>query len=129
MTTPRVTLLALAILAVATMVSAAELRLPVLFSDHMVLQRDKAVAVWGWADADEEISVEFAGQKKATKADATGKWSLRLDPLPASTESRKLTAAGKDGRKVEVSDVLVGDVWLGSGQSNMAMTVSRAKEF
>jgi sialate O-acetylesterase len=129
MPTPRTPLLALLCLAACQALSAADLRLPALFSDHMVLQRDKAVAVWGWADADEEVSVEFAGQKKAAKADASGKWSLRLDPLTASAVSRKLTATGKDGRKAEVSDVLVGDVWLGSGQSNMAMTVNRAKDF
>jgi sialate O-acetylesterase len=126
---PRVPLLALALLTLGALASAAELRLPAVFSDHMVLQRDKAVAVWGWADADEEVSVEFAGQKKAAKADASGKWFLRLDPLTASAESRKLIATGKDGRQAEVSDVLVGDVWLGSGQSNMAMTVNRAKDF
>ena len=129
MPSPRIPLLALAVLTLGALASAAELRLPAAFSDHMVLQRDKAVAVWGWADADEEVSVEFAGQKKAAKADASGKWFLRLDPLTASAESRKLTATGKDGRKAEVSDVLVGDVWLGSGQSNMAMTVNRAKDF
>ena len=129
MPTSRIPLLALAVLTLGALASAAELRLPAAFSDHMVLQRDKAVAVWGWADADEEVSVEFAGQKKSAKADASGKWFLRLDPLTASAESRKLTATGKDGRKAEVSDVLVGDVWLGSGQSNMAMTVNRAKDF
>ncbi len=125
---PRIPLLALLCLTFASL-CAADLRLPAVFSDHMVLQRDKAVAVWGWADADEEVSVEFAGQKKAAKADASGKWFLRLDPLTASAESRKLIATGKDGRQAEVSDVLVGDVWLGSGQSNMAMTVNRAKDF
>jgi sialate O-acetylesterase len=129
MPTSRIPLLALAVLSLGALASAAELRLHAVFSDHMVLQRDKAVAVWGWADADEEVSVEFAGQKKAAKADASGKWFLRLDPLTASAESRKLTATGKDGRKAEVADVLVGDVWLGSGQSNMAMTVNRAKDF
>lgn len=129
MPTSRIPLLALAALTLGALASAAELRLPAVFSDHMVLQRDKAVAVWGWADAAEEVSVEFAGQKKAAKADASGKWFLRLDPLTASAESRNLTATGKDGRKAEVSDVLVGDVWLGSGQSNMAMTVNRAKDF
>ena len=129
MPTPRSTLLALLCLAACQVLTAADLKLPALFSDHMVLQRDKAVAVWGWADADEEITVEFAGQKKSAKADASGKWSLRLDPLTASADSRKLIATGKDGRKAEVSDVLVGDVWLGSGQSNMAMTVNRAKDF
>ncbi len=129
MPTPRKPLLTLLCLAACQALSAADLKLPALFSDHMVLQRDKAVAVWGWADADEEISVEFAGQKKTAKADASGKWSLRLDPLTASAESRKLTATGKADRKAEVSDVLVGDVWLGSGQSNMAMGVSRSMDF
>ena len=129
MLTSRIPLLALAFLTLGALASAAELRLPAVFSDHMVLQRDKAVAVWGWADAAEEVTIEFAGQKKAAKADASGQWSLRLDPLNASTESRKLIATGKDGRKAEISDVLVGDVWLGSGQSNMAMTVNRAKDF
>ena len=129
MPTSRIPLLALAVLTLGALASAADLRLPAVFSDHMVLQRDKAVAIWGWADADEEVSVKFAGQKKSAKADASGKWFLRLDPLTASAESRKLTATGKDGRKAEVSDVLVGDVWLGSGQSNMAMTVNRAKDF
>ena len=129
MPTPRTPLLTLLCLVACQVLSAADLKLPALFSDHMVLQRDKAVAVWGWADADEEISVEFAGQKKTAKADASGKWSLRLDPLTASAESRKLTAMGKADRKAEVSDVLVGDVWLGSGQSNMAMGVSRSKDF
>lgn len=125
----RTPLLTLLCLAVCQALSAADLKLPAVFSDHMVLQRDKPIAVWGWADADEEIIVEFAGQKKNAKADASGKWSLRLEPLTASAESRKLTAKGKDDRKAEVSDVLVGDVWLGSGQSNMAMTVNRAKNF
>ena len=129
MLTSRIPLLALAFLTLGALASAAELRLPAVFSDHMVLQRDQAVAVWGWADAAEEVTIEFAGQKKAAKADASGQWSLRLDPLTASAESRRLTATGKDGRKAEVSDVLVGDVWLGSGQSNMAMTVNRAKDF
>ena len=88
----RTPLLTLLCLAVCQALSAADLKLPAVFSDHMVLQRDKPIAVWGWADADEEISVEFAGQKKTAKADASGKWSLRLDPLTASAESRKLTA-------------------------------------
>jgi sialate O-acetylesterase len=108
---------------------AADLRLPALFSDHMVLQREKPVAVWGWADVGEEIAVEFAGQKKTAQADDAGRWSLRLDALSASAEGRVLVVSGKDGRKTTVSDVLVGDVWLGSGQSNMAMTVNRAKDF
>ncbi len=103
---------------------AADLKLAALFSDHMVLQRDKPVPVWGWADAGESITVEFAGQKKSAIADATGKWQVKLDPLTASAESRALIVqSGKPDRKLQVADLLAGEVWLGSGQSNMAMRV------
>ncbi|MEI6646767.1 MAG: sialate O-acetylesterase [bacterium] len=105
---------------------AEDLRLSSLFSEHMVLQREKPVAVWGWGDAGEAVTVAFAGQTKTAIAGADGKWSLKLDALKASIESRALTVIGKDGRKVEVKDVLVGEVWFGSGQSNMAMGVGSA---
>jgi len=95
----------------------------------MVLQREKPVAVWGWADAGEPVTVSFAGQSKSAKADADGKWSLKLDPLSASADPKTLTVSGKDSRRVEVKDVLVGEVWLGSGQSNMAMTVAGCYRF
>ncbi len=95
----------------------------------MVLQREKPVAVWGWADAGETVIVDFGGQSKTGIADADGKWSLKLDALKASAESRALTVTGKDGRKVEVKDVLVGEVWFGAGQSNMAMGVGSASNF
>ncbi len=102
---------------------AAELKLHPLFSDHMVLQRDKGVAVWGWADPGEEVRVRFAGQEKQAKAGPDGRWGLKLDALPASAQGRSLTISGNGSRQLEVKDVLVGEVWLGSGQSNMAMTV------
>lgn len=102
---------------------AAELKLATLFSDHMVLQREKPVAVWGMADPGESVKVSFAGQSKSATAGTDGKWSLKLDALTTSAESRTLTATGKNARKVEVKDVLVGEVWFGSGQSNMAMAV------
>ena len=105
---------------------AAELKLATPFSDHMVLQREKPVAVWGWADAGESVTVSFAGQSKSATAGTDGKWSLKLDALKASAESRTFTVTGKDGRKIEVKDVLVGEVWFGSGQSNMAMAVGSA---
>ncbi len=109
---------------------AADLKLAALFSDHMVIQRDKPVPVWGWADAGENVTVEFAGQKKSAAADAIGKWQVKLDPLTASAESRTLTVqSAKPGRKLQIADVLVGEVWLGSGQSNMAMRVSAAQNF
>ncbi len=99
---------------------ADELKLAALFSDHMVIQREQAVPVWGWAKPGEEISVEFAAQKKTAKANAEGRWTVTLDPLKASTEPRDL----KVGSMV-VHDVLVGDVWLCSGQSNMLFKMNK----
>lgn len=108
---------------------AAGFRLAAPISDHMVLQREKPVAIWGWADAGEAVTVSFAGQAKSATAGADGKWTLRLDALKASAEPRTLTVTGKDGHRLEVTDVLVGEVWLGSGQSNMAMTVQSSNHF
>ncbi len=112
------TLLASLLLVPFAPLRAVELKLPALFADHMVLQRDAAVPVWGWAEAGADVVVEFAGQKKTAKADATGKWMAKLDPLAASGEPRELKAGS-----LVVRDVLVGDVWLCSGQSNMGMSV------
>jgi sialate O-acetylesterase len=94
--------------------SFGEVRLPSIFTDHMVLQRDKAVPVWGKAAPGEEVVVEFAGQKKTAKADAGGRWMVKLDPMPANAEPQVLKAGN-----VSVQDVLIGEVWLASGQSNM----------
>jgi sialate O-acetylesterase len=102
----------------------AAITLPALFSDHMVLQSGKPVPVWGTADANAEITVSIAGQKKAAKADAEGRWSLKLDALTASSEPQTLTIGDKT-----INDVLVGEVWLGSGQSNMAMAVQSSNDF
>ena len=113
---------------VATL-SAADLRLGSPFSDHMVLQCEKPVAVWGWADPGESVTVSFGGQSKSALAGTDGKWSLQLEALNASAEPCALTATGKDGRKVEVKDVLVGEVWFGSGQSNMAVGVGASNNF
>ena len=111
-------------------VSAGELKLAAVFSDHMVLQRDKSIPVWGWADPDEKIAVEFNGQLQSAVAGADGKWQVKLHPMEASAEPQVLTVRSeKPDRKATASDVLVGEVWLGSGQSNMAMTVNRAKDF
>ena len=67
---------------------AAELRLPSIIADHMVLQCNQPVPVWGWGDAGEHVVVEFAGQKVSATADANGKWMVKLDPLAASSMSR-----------------------------------------
>jgi sialate O-acetylesterase len=100
--------------------NAAELRLPSIFSDHMVLQSAKAVPVWGWADPGEQIVVEFAGQRKSTNANADGKWTLRLDALESSAVPREMIVqSATRNRGVRVADVIVGEVWAGGGQSNM----------
>ena len=114
----------------ASVADAAELKLAAIFSDHMVLQQEKPVPVWGWGDAGQKVTISFAGQVKTATADADGKWMLKLDALKASAKPRMLRVeAEKSNRLLTVDDVLVGEVWLGSGQSNMAMTVNRAKDF
>jgi sialate O-acetylesterase len=124
MKTTTLLLLATLLLAPLASLQAADLKLASVFSDHMVLQRERPVAVWGWADAGEAVTVSFAGQSKSTIAASDGKWMLKLDALKASVEPLVVTVNGKDDRKVEVMDVLVGEVWLCAGQSNMAMTVN-----
>ena len=100
----------------------ADVKLASPFTDHMVLQRDMPVPVWGWADPGERISVNFAGQNPTATAGADGKWSLTLSALKASAESRDFTVTGKN--TLTLKDVLVGEVWVGSGQSNMDFSVS-----
>lgn len=97
----------------------AELRLPVCFSDNMVLQRGEPVAVWGEADPGSKVTVEFANQTQSGVASAAGKWRVTLDPMPASSKPRKLQISDFK-TQVSFADLLVGEVWLAGGQSNMA---------
>jgi len=95
----------------------AEVHLSKVFTPHMVLQREMAVPIWGTADPGENVEVTFRNQTKSVKADAQGKWRVQLDSLKAG---------GPDVLKVgtvAIEDVLVGEVWVGSGQSNMDMMV------
>ncbi|EMI22448.1 sialic acid-specific 9-O-acetylesterase, partial [Rhodopirellula maiorica SM1] len=102
------------------LVSAAELKLASVFSDHMVLQREQSVPVWGIAEAGESITVQFANQTKTTTADENGKWKIELGSMAANNEPQSLIVeSGSEPRRVELTDVLVGEVWLASGQSNM----------
>jgi len=96
----------------------ANVKLHRVFSDHMVLQRDMNVNVWGWADPGENVSVQFGGQSLSAVTDDKGKWAVKLAPMKANTTPQNLTVAGKN--KIELTDIVVGDVWLCSGQSNMA---------
>ncbi|BET68893.1 hypothetical protein ASA1KI_38110 [Opitutales bacterium ASA1] len=90
---------------------------PAVFSDHMVLQRDRPVPVWGTAEAGEVVTVRFAGHERTTRASDDGNWRVDLPPMAASAEPRVLSVEG--AVVLDFTDVLVGEVWLASGQSNM----------
>jgi len=114
-----------AVLALATAARApalgadapAALRLPAVIGNHMVLQRDQPVPLWGWDRPGTKVTVRFAGQEQSAPAGADGKWMVRLDAMPACAEPAQMTVTGSS--KITLSDVLVGEVWLCSGQSNM----------
>ncbi len=112
----------------ATLTSAADgLRLPRIFSDRLVLQRDLPVPVWGWAAPGVPVTVEFGGQTVAAPADAEGRWRVTLAPMPASAVGRELKiAAGAAPATKTIADVLVGEVWFTAGQSNMMMGLGGA---
>ena len=94
----------------------AEVKLSKVFTPHMVLQRGMQVPVWGTASPGEKVTVSFAGQTKTATADDKGAWKVKLDELKADATPQVLTIGDK-----KIDDVLVGDVWIGSGQSNMDM--------
>ena len=103
-----------------------------LFASNMVLQRDRPVAIWGWADPGQQVSVTFAGQTVTAAAGAAdpsspgrGRWTATLPPMPAEMVPRDLTIVGPN--RIVLANVLVGDVWICAGQSNMSMGVSGFK--
>ncbi|MBT3296702.1 MAG: hypothetical protein HN742_37365 [Lentisphaerae bacterium] len=111
---------------------AADLKLSGVFSDHMVLQRKKPVPVWGWATPGDQVTVQFAGQTKTVTVDAAGKWQVTLDPMPANADPQAMicTSSLRDrqskisNRQSAIKDILVGDVFLLAGQSNMSWWLS-----
>ncbi len=118
--TPR-TILPLALAATLSLhtppMASAEVRLPRIFTDHMVLQQEMPVRVWGWADPREMVSVSFNGKVATTKAGADGTWRVELPAMKADGVARVLKVKG--GNTVELKDVLLGEVWIAAGQSNM----------
>jgi sialate O-acetylesterase len=98
-------------------VTLADVRLPKVFGSHMVLQRRKPVPVWGWADAGEKVTVTLANQTKTGKAGKDGQWRINLDAMEAGGPYQ-LVVKGKKNT-VTFDDVLTGEVWICSGQSNM----------
>src|SRR5689334_16949349 len=112
-----VRLVALAVAGACAPAQAAELGLAHIFSDHAVLQRDQPIAVWGTADAGRKLTVTLGGRTATGSADAQGKWKVELPPQPAGGPYTLSVAS--DGQAVSRADILVGDVYLCSGQSNM----------
>lgn len=105
-----------------TSVLHAELKVPAIIGDHMVLQQKISNPLWGWDAPGTQVTVTFAGQTKSATAGPDGKWMVKLDPLTASDKPQTLTITGSD--KKEFQDVLVGEVWMCSGQSNMGFTLA-----
>lgn len=97
--------------------ASADVRLPHIFSDHMALQAGQDVPVWGWADPQEKVTVRFAGQSVRTRADASGHWRVDLSALKPDDAPQVMTVSGHN--RIAIEDVVVGEVWLASGQSNM----------
>lgn len=117
------TMLLIAAVACASGILRADPVLPHLFSDHMVLQRDMDIRVWGWADAGEKIEVTFAESTRQAVAGPDGTWKVTLPPMAAGGPF-VLTVRGKE--TIEMKDVMVGEVWVASGQSNMTFPLSGA---
>ena len=100
----------------------AELKLPAIIGDHMVLQQKQTNPIWGWDTPGAKVTVTFAGQKHTATAGADGKWTVKLQAVPANAQPQTITIAGTSQRVIE--DVLVGEVWMCSGQSNMGFKLN-----
>ena len=118
-------LLCAALLAALAAPCRADVKLPSVFGSHMVLQRDVPIPVWGWAAPGEKITATLGGATETATADAKGDWKVTLPAAKASAKGRTLTVQGKN--KVEFEDVLIGEVWIGSGQSNMEWNIDSSK--
>ena len=116
------TLPGLALLLLAATSIRANVSLPDVISSGMVLQQKQKVLIWGHADPGETVTVHFAGQSKKATAAPDGKWLVKLDPLRANSTPQTLIISGKN--TIELTNILVGEVWLVAGQSNMQRLLS-----
>ena len=96
------------------------------FQSNMIIQRDKPIRVWGWAQPGEKISVTFGGQTQSATAAANRSWKVEFPAQPANSQAQRLVVAGKS-RKIEMENILIGDVWLMAGQSNMEFPLRRSE--
>ena len=105
------------VLAFVPLPAHADVILNAVFTDHMILQRDMPVPVYGTAEPGEKVTVAFSGKEKSVVADKDGNWSVKLDAMKVSTAPAVMTVSGKN--KLTLNDILMGDIWICSGQSNM----------
>ena len=119
----RVAVLSWSLILAASGAARADVRLPSVFGDHMVLQQKTEAAVWGWADPGEEVTVTLGEAKATAKANGEGKWLAKV-ATPAAGGPHELVVKGKN--EVKLADVLVGEVWIASGQSNMEWSVMQS---
>src|SRR5580704_14777673 len=109
----------------------AQVRLPQLIGDHMVLQREIPVNIWGWAAPGEKVEVRFAGKRYKTKAAGDSSWQVKLEAMKAGGPydmDIRGSNAGTGSNEITLKDILIGDVWFCSGQSNMVLNMERVKE-
>ena len=104
----------------------ANLELAVPFTDNMILQRQTNLPVWGFDLPKTKVTVEFAGQKKSAVTDKFGDWIVKLEPLSASLEEREMKISNDRGESITLSEVLIGEVWFSSGQSNMVWVAGKS---
>jgi len=116
----RLTVLSAIWLSALASLATADVRLPKIFGDNMVLQQEAEVPVWGWAGAGQEVAVTFCNQSQSTKADETGKWTVKLEALKAGGPFEMTVKANNT---ITLKNILVGEVWVCSGQSNMYFPV------
>lgn len=104
----------------------ADVKLPAVIGSHMVLQQQRPIVIWGWADPGEAVTVTLDQQTTQATAGATGDWRATFSALEADGKPHRLTISGKN--KIELDDILIGEVWLGSGQSNMEWPLVAAQK-
>ncbi len=107
----------------------ADVKLPKVIGEHMVLQRDRPLPIWGWAGPGEEVTVKLDEATGTAKADAQGNWKVVLPPVKADGRPHRMAIVGNNKAvqsRIEFDDILIGDVWIGSGQSNMEFNLGES---
>jgi sialate O-acetylesterase len=116
------------VVGVFSLPAQADVKLPGIIGSNMVLQQGMPVPIWGRAEANEKVTVAIPGQTKSTTADNNGKWMVKLDPLKAQPNQKPITMTVSGKNKVELTNILIGEVWVCSGQSNMEFAVAGSRD-